>query len=105
MYIVMLPTYDSGISVPLLEEFLVDMGHTFVHLTDRHDFVKRRELITTVLAAGDLTPDAMWIWGYCNARRIRVTPIAGVSHWFTGKPVGLDTWKKKIPQQKRLFHV
>jgi len=89
----------------LVRSTLTAKGHQCLMPTTRMECLEMFEQCNVLIALGELTPEAVWVWGYSFARRKAVRAMHGVNPCMATKTIALTAWLTEIPEQMSLFEL
>ena len=81
-------------------------GHYGIDLSSKYSrtsFLEEFGRADVVIAAGQLTQDGIWLWGYSFACKKKVLAVKCVIPCYASRMVNIENWVESLPTQGELF--
>jgi len=83
---------------------LKEKNHDVAVPVDFKEFLKYYTQSRTIIAAGKLTVDGIFAWGYCRGRNKQVIAVKGVEPCLASRAVSEEKMLKEIPKQMMFWN-
>lgn len=101
MAYILLPACGVGVQTACVA--IRDRNHEVIVPVDFKEFLEYYSVAHTVIAAGELTVDGIFAWGYVRGKGKQVIALKGVTPCLVRRTMTLENAMREIPMQNLLW--